>query len=125
LLDHPTLDADRAEEGADYLLTLRARADLIQAAGYAPGNTPWRLARMNFGRINNCIACPRDEPDYGGVSGPELHTAWARLQPAFIASYIADPVAWDHLALMPAQDLNTSAVQRLADYLRMMAEGEK
>lgn len=125
LLDHPTLDANRAEEVADYLMTLRARDDLIQAAGYELGNTPWRLAQMNFGKFNNCVACHRDEPDYGGVSGPELYTAWERLQPAFIASYIADPVAWDHLTLMPAQDLNTSAVQRLADYLRMMAEGER
>ena len=124
LLDHPALDADRAEEVAGYLMTLRTRDDLIEAAEYEPGNTPWRLAQMNFAKFNNCVACHRDEPDYGGVSGPELYTAWERLQPAFIASYIADPVAWDPHTLMPGQDLNASAVQKLVDYLKMMAEGE-
>jgi len=124
LPDHPALDADRAEAVAGYLMSLRAREDLIEAAEYEPGNTPWRLAQMNFAKFNNCVACHRDEPDYGGVSGPELYTAWERLQPAFIASYIADPVAWDHLTLMPGQDLNASAVQKLVDYLRMMAEDE-
>lgn len=124
LLDHPALDADRATDVAGYLMTLQARDDLIEAAEYEPGNTPWRLAQMNFAKFNNCIACHQDEPDYGGVSGPELYTAWERLQPAFIASYISDPVAWDSHTLMPGQDLNASAVRKLVDYLRMMAEEE-
>lgn len=124
LLDHPALDAHRAEDVADYLMTLRARNELIETAQYEPGNTPWRLAQMNFSKFNNCIACHQDEPDYGGLSGPELYTAWDRLQPAFIASYIADPVAWDPYTLMPGQGLNTSAVQKLVDYMRMMAEEE-
>jgi len=124
LLDHPALNEDRAAEVADYLMTLQARDDLIEAAEYEPGNTPWRLAQMNFAKFNNCIACHQDEPDYGGVSGPELYSAWERLQPSFIASYIADPIAWDHLTLMSGQDLNASAIQKLVDYMRMMAEDE-
>ena len=124
LADHPALQAGRADEVADYLMSLRARDDLVEAAEYQSGNTPWRLAQMNFAKFNNCIGCHRDEPDYGGVSGPELYTAWERLQPAFISSYIADPVAWDPHSLMPGQNLNASAVQKLVDYLRLIVEEE-
>ena len=52
----------------------------------------WELVR------NNCIGCHQDEPGYGGVSGPELYTAWERLQPSFIASWTSagtyTPLAW-------------------------------
>jgi mono/diheme cytochrome c family protein len=121
---HQPLDARQAEEVADYLMTLNGVDESTVRAEYEPGSTAWRLAQMNFAKFNNCIACHRDEPAYGGVSGPELYTAWERLQPGFIASYIVDPVAWDPYTSMPAQDLNASAVQKLVDYLRMLAEEE-
>lgn len=122
LLDHPSLEADRAKEVAGYLMSLRARDDLIAAVNYEPGNIAWRLGQMNFAKFNNCIACHQDEPDYGGLSGPELYTAWERLQPAFIASYITDPVAWDPHTLMPGGDLNEDAVSKLANYLKAVGE---
>ncbi len=122
LPDHPALEEDRAGEVASYLMTLRARDDLIEAVDYEPGNIAWRLGQMNFAKFNNCIACHKDEPDYGGLSGPELYTAWDRLQPAFIASYITDPVAWDPHALMPGGDLNDGAVSKLANYLKAVGE---
>ena len=64
------------------------------------------------------------QPDFGGVSGPELYTAWDRLKPAFVASYIADPVAWDPHTLMPGGDLNDAAVAKLANYLKAIVEEE-
>lgn len=124
LPDHPALETERAGEVAGYLMTLRARDELIESVEYEPGNIAWRLGQMNFVKFNNCIACHQDEEGYGGVSGPELYTAWERLQPAFIASYITDPVAWDPHTLMPGQDLNKPAVQKLVDYLKLLVEEE-
>jgi mono/diheme cytochrome c family protein len=124
LSDHPAVMAGRAEEVAGYLMTLRARDDLTEAVEYEPGNIAWRLGQMNFAKFNNCIACHQDEADYGGLSGPELYTAWDRLQPEFIASYIADPVAWDPYTLMPGGDLNDGAVAKLTNYLKAVAEEE-
>lgn len=119
---HMALNEAQAKAVADYLMTLRPADDRLDAVTYEPGNIAGRMGQMNFGKFNNCIACHQDEPGYGGLSGPELYTAWDRLQPAFIASYIADPVAWDPHTLMPAGDLNAGAIQKLADYLKLIAE---
>ncbi len=121
---HPSLGAERAATVADYLMTLRPYDDRLAAVNYEPGNISWRMGQMAFGKFNNCIACHQDEPGYGGVSGPELYTAWDRLQPAFIASYIEDPTVWDPHTLMPADDLNEAAIAKLANYLKVLAEEE-
>lgn len=119
---HPALPAAEAELAADYLMTLRPHDKLIQAETYQPGSITLRLGQMNFGKFKGCDACHRDAPGHGGISGPELDTAWQRLQPAFISSYIADPVAWDPHSMMPRGDLNADAVHKLADYLKAIGE---
>lgn len=119
---HPALDATQAAEVAAQLMTLRPHDERLDAVAYEPGDISWRMGQMSFGKFNNCIGCHQDEPGYGGVSGPELYTAWDRLQPAFIASYIADPVVWDPHTLMPAAELNDATIQKLADYLKVIAE---
>lgn len=119
---HPALEREQAAAVADYLMTLRPYDERLDAVSYEPGNISWRLGQMNFGKFNNCIACHQDEPGYGGVSGPELYTAWERLQPEFIASYIADPVAWDPHTLMPGGELQPPAIHKLVDYLKAIAE---
>lgn len=121
---HPALSGGRAPQVADYLMTLRPYDERIEAVTYEPGKIAWRMGQMNFAKFNNCIGCHQDEPGYGGLSGPELYTAWDRLQPAFIASYIADPVAWDPHTLMPGGDLNDGAVSKLANYLKAIVEEE-
>jgi mono/diheme cytochrome c family protein len=119
---HPALVQAEAEAAADYLMTLRAFDKLLQAEAYEPGGIALRLGEMNFGKFKGCNGCHQDSPGRGGVSGPELHTAWQRLQPKFISSYIANPVAWDPHSLMPAGDLNDAAVRQLANYLKAIGE---
>lgn len=124
LPEHPALDSDRAAQVADHLMGLRPHDERLEEVTYEPGDISWRMGQMNFAKFNNCIGCHQDEPGYGGVSGPELYTAWDRLQPAFIASYTADPVAWDPHTLMPGGDLNDAAVAKLANYLKAIVEEE-
>ena len=80
------------------------------------------MGQMNFGKFKGCDACHQDAPGEGGLSGPELYTAWQRLQPAFIASYMGNPVAWDPHTLMPKGDLNAASVKKIADYLKVIGE---
>lgn len=119
---HPALAKADAEVLADFLMTLQPFAGLIAAETYQPGTVAVRMGRMNFGKFKGCDGCHQDGPGYGGVSGPELYTAWQRLQPEFIASYIADPLAWDPLSVMPRTALKSAEVHKLADYLKALAE---
>lgn len=121
---HPALAAEEAVVAADYLMTLRAYRALIEAETYAPGGIALRMGEMNFGKFKGCNGCHQDKPDRGGVSGPELHTAWRRLQPQFISSYIADPLAWDPHSMMPAAGLSADNVHKLADYLEAIGEAQ-
>lgn len=122
LTEHPTLDAGVAKEVIGYLMTLRPYDALIAKEDYAPGNVSERMGAMDFVKFKGCGACHKDTPKYGGVSGPELYTAWQRLQPAFITSYIRDPAAWELRSLMPNKHLDSGAIHKLADYLRTVGE---
>lgn len=122
---HPALPASRAEAVADYLMGLKPFDDRLKAQNYQPGSIALRLGQMNFGKFKACDACHQDAPGQGGVSGPELYTAWQRLQPAFISAYIADPVAWDPHAMMPKGDLNADSVHKLANYLKAVGENQR
>lgn len=122
LVKHPAVPAAQAEAIADYLMTLKPFDALIKAETYQPGSIAERMGKMNFGKFKGCDGCHQDAPDSGGVSGPELYTAWKRLQPAFITSYIANPVAWDPHTMMPKGDANTDAVHKLANYLKVIGE---
>lgn len=122
LIDHPALAAADAEAIAGYLMNLRPFDDVIAAQGYEPGTIALRMGQMNFSKFKGCDSCHRDTPDFGGVSGPELYTAWERLQPGFISAYIAKPTDWDPHSMMPAGSLNETEVHKLADYLKALAE---
>lgn len=122
LVKHPAVPAAQAEAVADYLMTLKPFDDLIKAETYQPGAIAERMGKMNFGKFKGCDACHQDAPGSGGVSGPELYTAWKRLQPAYISSYIGNPVAWDTHTMMPKGDANADAVHKLANYLKVIGE---
>lgn len=119
---HPSLDAGTAAEVAAYLMTLRPHDQLIAAEDYTPGKVSLRMGAMDFVKFKGCAACHKDTPKLGGLSGPELYTAWQRLQPAFITSYIRDPAAWEPRSLMPNQHLESGPIHKLANYLRAIGE---
>lgn len=121
---HPALSEAEATAVAGYLMTLTARQDLIDADSYEPGTVSPRMGMMDFRKFKGCNACHQDAPDKGGVSGPTLHDAWQRLQPAYLSSFISDPTAWDPGTIMPVPDMNESAVHRLVHYLRAIGGDE-
>lgn len=81
------------------------------------------MGKMVFDKFLGCIACHRISPNYGGLSGPELYTAGERLQPAFMASYIRSPQAWDPKIWMPNKHVNDARIQQLVHYLEAMKGG--
>ncbi|GAB4393149.1 MAG: hypothetical protein Tsb0032_11470 [Kiloniellaceae bacterium] len=125
LIDHPVLPAAEAEAVGGYLMTLRPHDDLIAQEDYTPGKVSLRMGAMDFVKFKGCAACHRDTPKLGGLSGPELHTAWQRLQPEFITSYIRDPAAWEPRSLMPNQHLESGPIHKLANYLRAIGESSE
>ncbi len=124
LSEHLALPAETAEAVTQWLMQLRPFDEQLAKQSYQPGQVALRMGQMNFSKFKGCDACHRDSPQRGGVSGPELHTAWDRLQPAFIASYIADPVFWDPHTMMPHAALNDGEVHKLADYLKALREAQ-
>lgn len=120
LPQHPALDAAEATQVTDYLLTLKPYDALIAQDKYTPGTVAQRMGMMDFRKFKGCNACHQDEPGTGGYSGPELHTAWQRLQPAYISSYITNPVAWDPHTIMPVGKMNEAAAHKLVNYLKLL-----
>lgn len=119
---HPAVDGDTAQQVAGYLMTLRSRDALVEQDTYQPGTVAMRMGMMDFRKFKGCDACHQDAADHGGISGPELYTAGQRLQPAFISSYIASPVAWDAQSMMPVMEMNDAAVHKLVHYLKAIGE---
>lgn len=121
---HGALPKAEAEAIADELMALKPHDALIAAVKYEPGTVARRMGSMDFGKFKGCQACHQDEAGKGGLSGPEMHTAWQRLQPAYIVSFITDPRAWDANTIMPRMEMNEAAVHKLADYLKVIGGGE-
>lgn len=119
---HPALDGDDAASVAAWLMTLKARSGLIKPGEYQPGTIALSMGEMIFDRFRGCLGCHEIEPGYGGLSGPEVYTAGARLQPDFMISYMRNPQAWDPRSFMPARKLNDNDLQKLVHYLRALSE---
>lgn len=122
LVDHMAVEAGEAKAISDYLMTLKPYPQLTQDVSYTPGKVNKMLAEKDFRKFKGCSGCHRDNPDFGGVTGPELYTAMNRLQPEYVASYIANPRAWDPHTLMPVKNLNDASVQKLMNYLNQIKE---
>ncbi len=124
LIDHPVLPPGEAAMAAELLAGKTANSVLIAAEAFEPVRISKRMGEMDFVKFKGCAACHKDTPKYGGVSGPELYTAWQRLKPEFITSYIRDPAAWEPRTLMPNLHLQTGAINKLASYLKLIGEKE-
>ncbi len=119
---HPALESDDAVSVAAWLMTLKAGSELIKPGEYQTGTIAISMGEMIFDRFRGCIGCHEIEPGYGGLSGPEVYTAGARLQPDFMISYMRNPQAWDPRSFMPARKLNDNDMQRLVHYLHALSE---
>lgn len=124
LAAHPKLDPATAEAVADALLALHAPG-LVESGAYKGAAVSATMGAMFFGKLRGCAACHQDAPGRGGLSGPELHTAGARLNADYVYSYIKHPQAFDPHMWMPDAGLGESDLQRLTGYLVQQKRGAK
>ncbi|MBL4907682.1 MAG: c-type cytochrome [Sneathiella sp.] len=124
LSEHITVSSEEAIGIADYLMTLTANPDLVTNGEYTPKKVSHKMAAMNFNKFKGCSSCHQDQEGIGGVSGPELYSAYTRLNPDFIVSFIRNPVAWDDISLMPHIELKDKEIYKLVHYLKLIS-GEK
>ena len=122
LKPHVALSAADAQAVADTLMTLKPKSDLIAKEKIEDGTISISMGEMAFNKFLGCMACHRIEPDYGGLSGPELYTAGERLQPEYIASYIRSPQAWDPKIWMPNKHVSDMNIQKLVHYLEALSK---
>lgn len=121
LPEHPALMPDQVGPVVEALTALNWRKDRLPA-NVQPPSVPKMLAQLNFIKFKGCGSCHRSAPDYGGSSAPELYTAWHRLQPEFLWSYIDDPQAWSPGAPMPGYGLPAEEIDKLVAYLKLIGE---
>ena len=123
LAPHMALGAADAKLAADALMTLRAHDDLIAKEHVPAGSISRSMGSLVFDKFLGCMACHRVKPDFGGLSGPELYTAGARLKPAFMASYIRSPQSWDPKIWMPNKHVSDTRIVQLVHYLQALSKG--
>lgn len=122
LPDHPSVGEAHVDAVVASLMSRQLESPPPLSTPYEPKTGSLMLGKMNFNKFKGCGACHRDATDSGGLSGPELYTAWHRLQAAFIVSYTADPTAWDPHSMMPNRHLQEPDIHKIADYLKLVAE---
>jgi len=122
LPDHPVYSAEQAKAATEYLMTLRPHDNLVDAVTYEPGSIAAMIGKMNFNKFKGCNACHETEPGLGGLSGPEVYTAFERVTPEFLFSYIQNPQAWAPKTFMPNAHLNDEEVAKLVNYLKRLSE---
>jgi mono/diheme cytochrome c family protein len=120
--NHIALSKDDAVAAANELMKLKPHDDLIAREKIEPGTVSKQMGEMAFDKFMGCMACHQIEPDYGGLSGPELYTAGKRLQPEYIASYIRSPQAWDPKIWMPNKHVSDANILKMVHYLELLAK---
>jgi len=122
LAEHIALSKADATAIAAELMKLKPHDGLIAREKIESGTITRQMGEMNFDKFQGCMACHLIEPEYGGVSGPELYTAAKRLQPEFMASYIRNPQAWEPKAWMPNKQLSDGGIHKLVHYLEVLGK---
>jgi cytochrome c2 len=122
LTNHVALSKADATAIAAELMKLKPHDDLIAKEHIEPGTITKQAGEMNFDKFWGCMACHLIEPEYGGLSGPELYTAGNRLQPEFMASFIRNPQAWEPKTWMPNKEVNDSSILKMVRYLEVLSK---
>ena len=119
---HLKLNAEDAAAVAEVLMSYGVDDGLVERGAFkqAPPNA---MAALLFNKLRGCASCHSGKPGAGGMSGPELYTAGARLQPDYVVEYIRNPQKFDPHVWMPKLDLNEADVQKLAGYLLTLKTG--
>ncbi len=119
---HPALSPEDAKAVTAVLMQRKSGSDFVTAGAYTPGTISSSTGEMMFDKFRGCLACHEIEPGFGGLSGPEVYTAGARLQEDYLISYLRNPQAWDPKTFMPNKHLSDTDLQKLVHYLRLLSE---
>jgi mono/diheme cytochrome c family protein len=122
LTDHVALSKADATAVASELMKLKPHDDLIAKEKIEPGTIDKMMGEMNFDKFWGCMACHLIEPEYGGLSGPEMYTAAKRLQPEFIASFIRNPQAWEPKTWMPNKEVSNGGILKMVYYFQWLSK---
>ena len=122
LTNHVVLSKADATAIAADLMKLKPHDDLIAKEKIEPGTITKQMGEMNFDKFWGCMACHLIEPEYGGLSGPELYTAGNRLQPEFMASFIRNPQAWEPKTWMPNKEVSDGSILKMVRYFEVLSK---
>jgi len=114
---HGQLNKEEAKAVAATLSGLKTRAALTEKESFKQDASLVSAGEMLFEKVYGCMACHRVEPNYGGMSGPEMFTAGTRLTPAFMMSYMRDPQAWEPKSWMPNKHVSDENMLKIVNYL--------
>jgi len=114
---HAQLNEEEAKAVAKTLAGMKANGDLVAKESFQKDASLISGGEMLFEKVYGCMACHRVEPNYGGLSGPEMYTAGKRLQPNFILSYMRNPQKWESRSLMPNKHVSDENMQKIVNYL--------
>jgi cytochrome c2 len=124
LTPHIALSPDVAKSAADTLMGFKANEELVMKDALTEKPADSFMGELNFEKFSGCLACHEIEPEYGGVTGPEVYTISKRLQPDFIYSYLKSPQSFDPKSLMPDKELSENFLQILTKYMLTLEEVE-
>jgi mono/diheme cytochrome c family protein len=116
------LGAGQAEAVADYLMTLKDPAMAVGVVDLGQDIKARKAFRM-FTKQLPCIGCHRikfRKKEMGGISGPDLTTAGARLNPDWIYARIENPQYWDPKTWMPRIEMSHRKREMLTLFLASM-----
>ena len=99
--DHKKLSAKDAKEVAAYLMTLKSGKVKAGTVKIKKKNIKGKLL---FTKKQSCFGChtyKKKKKTAGGLSGPDLSKAGARLNPDWVYAYLADPEVFKPIKDMP------------------------
>ncbi len=122
--DHPKLGGDEAASVTEFLMSLTT--DAVEAGVIKPKKNP--KGRLIFVKKMPCSGCHqypgKRKKLTGGLSGPTLVNAKARLNPDWIYAYLRDPQVFKPVKMMPVFVglLNDKSMKNVAAYVANFGE---
>lgn len=117
LKPHMSLSRVDATSVAKTLMTFTAKKNLLLNSEYVKTNIDMYEGEMYFDKLSGCLSCHQIEPDFGGLSGPEVYTVGKRLKADFVYTFIKNPQSFDKYSLMPNKELSPKVLQMLTNYM--------
>jgi len=122
LKPHLALSTSEAKAVTEALMVRKAPIELVNAGDFKGGSISASFGEMVFDKFNGCMACHEIEPNFGGLSGPEIYTAARRYQEDYLVSFITNPQAWNPKTPMPNKHTAAANIQKIVQYLQALAK---